>query len=279
MRDFRFNLEGVALTKSEEKIVNYIYNHLAMIPYLSIDKISKELNISAATFSRFVRHIGYADLKDLKASIIDHENMATPAVKLKHTLLMSEGNTITELFKRQENYLARTVENLSEEDVHKAVQVFSEKQNIYLFGKGAASGLVELLAFRLNRFQKNAIMLPSSGSELFEKMISIKKDDLIVLFGFYRMPAEARVVLKHARTIGCETILFTDMLYSDEEQRADINLFVYRGELREYHSMTAVTALIDTLVIMTAQLLGDESVQKLADLYQLKEKYSAVIPR
>ncbi len=279
MGDFRFYLDGRTLTKSEEKIVNYIYQHLSIIPFLSIGKIAEELNISVATLSRFVRHMGYESLKDLKVAIMEHENVTTPAGKLQKTLSMADANTAVQLLKRQEACLAQTRENLSEPDVKKAVAAIRDAETVYFLGKGVSRGLVELFSFRLCRFQKRTVTLPPSGSELFERLVDVKQNDLVILFGFYKMPVEARVTLEQAREVGCKTLLFTDRLYSDEEQRGDINLYVYRGELREYHSMAAAVALIDTLVVLTARELEGEPVQSLSDLYQLKEKYADIIPR
>ena len=58
-----------------------------------------------------------------------------------------------------------------------------------------------------------------------------------------------------------------------EPDRADMNLFVYRGEAKEYHSMTAPAALIDALVVAVSEKLGDEAVQRLSNLHRLKKAY------
>ena len=47
-----------------------------------------------------------------------------------------------------------------------------------------------------------------------------------------------------------------------------LNLFVYRGETKEYHSMTAPAALIDALVVAVSEKLGDEAVQRLSNLHR-----------
>ena len=56
-------------------------------------------------------------------------------------------------------------------------------------------------------------------------------------------------------------------------ERADMNLFVYRGEAKEYHSMTAPAALVDALVVAVSEKLGDEAVQRLSNLHRLKKAY------
>lgn len=279
MSNFRFNTNELTFTKSETKIINYIYEHLSMIPYLSIIQISNELNISIATISRFVRHTGYESYKDLKAAIMEHENVSTPAIKLQKTLLNSNSTTISKLIKLQEKYLEKTIEKLSEDDLNSSVYHILNSENIYLFGKGSSVGLAELCAFRLKRFNKNTFLFSSGGSTIFEDLVNIRKGDLIILFGFYKMPVETKVIITHAKEIGCNTILFTDQLYLESYLKGNINFYVYRGEINEYHSMTAPTALIDAIVIMVAKKFEEDSVENLSKLYRLKEKYKNQIPR
>lgn len=279
MSDFRFNTDNLVLTKSEEKIINYIYENLSMIPFLSIVQISEELDISIATLSRFVRHVGYENYKDLKSAIIEHEKSPTPASKLQKTLSQKSSTDIRSLLKIQEEYLNKTSENISEQDVYKSIDYILNSENIYLFGKGASKGLAELLSFRLKRFNKKVFLFNSGGSTIFEDLAHINKKDLIIIFGFHKTPIEAKVILEYSKESRCKTILFTDQLYLEENLKGNVNFYVYRGEVKEYHSMAAPTALIDSLIILLAKKLEQESVDNLSKLYKLKEKYKNEIPR
>lgn len=278
MTSFRFKLDGIEITKSEEKIINYIYQNISIIPVLSIGELSKELDMSVATLSRFVRHIGYENYKELKTAIIEYERIATPAGKLQSALSETDIMTPSRLLMRQESYLIKTREHLTDSEINNAVQAILKARKVYFFGKGASFGLAQLFAFRLSRFQKSAVILKSGGSELFEDLIHIQRNDLVIIFGFQKMPVEAKVLLEHKKETGYNTILFTDKLYLDPEIQGDINLYVYRGEDNEYHSMTVPTAVIDTIVLLTSKALKNKSIQSLSDLYLLKEKYSSKIP-
>lgn len=278
MSPFQFNTEGISLTKSEQKIIDHVYKHIPHIPFLSITELSKQLNISVATLSRFVNHLGYQNYKGLKNSIVAADTIS-PADKLNNTLNNDDFASFSGLLSKQITYLIKTQQNLSTQAVDLAVETIVKTDTIYIFGKGAASGLAKLLAFRLNRFSKKIFILPPSGSELFEQLANIRKGDLIILFGFNKMPVEAKILLAHRKEIGYSTLLFTDTLYCSEETTGDINLFVYRGEPEHYHSMVAPTALIDTLVLQIAKALKQESIESLNKLYQLKEKYGKKILR
>ena len=90
---------------------------------------------------------------------------------------------------------------------------------------------------RLRRIGIDVCRISSSGSELLENLTLMSAEDLVVLFGFSKVSVEGSVILNHQKRAGYQTLLFTSRTYHDEKHRADINLFVYRGEENEYHSI------------------------------------------
>lgn len=67
---------------------------------------------------------------------------------------------------------------------------------------------------------------------------------------------------------------FTSRLVLPEEEKADINLYVYRGESKEYHSMTSATAVVDALVVAVTEQLGAQGAKRLQRLHHLKKAYT-----
>lgn len=278
MSDFRFQLDGVTLTQTDEKIIDFIYQNIALVPYLTIAQCAKELGVSIATLSRFVRHVGFSNYKELRSAIISHENILTPAQKLHETLLNNDITSCKSLLQMQQDYIDKTIENLSESDIQRAVGMLRDASVIHIFGKGASAGPAELLSFRIKCFQKRTMRIHSSGSELFEDLAGIQHGELIFIFAFHKISVEARVVIDHAKKMGIPTILVTDRLYTEQDTRADVNLYVYRGGCSEFHSMTALVALIDSLVILIAKSLEEKADNAPADRHELRERYANQIP-
>lgn len=279
MPSFQFPQEGITYTKAELKIVNYIYQNLSSVLFLSIGQLSERLGVSEATISRFVRHVGYQDFKDLKAAIAMHMGQETPAEKMAETLSQKGVSQLESLLRTQQFCIEKTLENLDAKEVSKAVDVLVGAKQIYIHAKGATKGLAELMSFRLKRFGKRVNIIMPGGSEIFEELIHIEKEDLVVLFSFQKTSKEAQVILNHAKEAECQTLLFSSRLIDAEQKRADINLFAYRGEAKAYHSMAVPTALIDALIVMCAARLEEATVEKLDGLHGLKEKYITEIPR
>lgn len=262
------------LTKNEKKLIDYIYQNIQQFPFMSIKEIADKTNISQATISRLPKHLGYQSLKEMKQNIaLD----ISPANKITST--MTKEDTRFNYLNLQKDYLDKTIEYLDLNELKQVIEQFVKAENIYLLAKGATLCLAELLAFRLRRFKKKVVILPSSGSELFEELPMITNLDFVVIFNFLKTSVEAKIVLEYCKKIGCKTMLMTSRLIDDEQKRADFNLYVYRGKDNEYHSMTVPIALIDALVIEIAKAGGKEYTKAVEDIYELKEKYKIKIQR
>ena len=54
-----------------------------------------------------------------------------------------------------------------------------------------------------------------------------------------------------------------------------MNLYVYRGEKKEYHSMTAAVAVVDALVLALSERSKETIAASLIRVQKLKEHYGA----
>ena len=145
---------------------------------------------------------------------------------------------------------------------------------MYIHAKSASASVGKLLFFRLRRLGIPVVLLPSGGSELLEGLAQVQADDLVIFFAFSKTSWEGRTILGCCREVGCKTLCFTSRLVVPEEDTADLELYVYRGEASEYHSMTAAVALVDALTVAVTEQLGADGAMRLQRLHQLKKAYA-----
>ena len=279
MDSFLFPYDGAEFTKTELQIRDYIYQNLFSIPLISIEELAARLHISTATISRFAKHCGCADYKSLRNLIASHTQYVTPSTKIHQTLSQESTNNSVSFLLYQKECIDKTAMHTLETTMQLTASAILKAKNVYVYGKGVANCLVSLLRFRLIRLGKNVIELPVGSSELFEYLVHTSSEDLVIIFGFQRIPLEGRVLLKHAKIAHYKTLLISSQLYGENESPADFTLYVYRGNNKEYHSLSSSVALIDALIVSVAQQIGDQTLQGLADLYELKEYYKKEIPR
>lgn len=267
---------GVAYTQAEHAIIDFISANPTEFLVMPIQQLAARLGVSDATVSRFARHAGFRDFKELKGAVAS--STLGPAEKIAASI---EGGTssATAFLKAQQGYLDVTAQRLDAAAFEHAARALAETELVLVHGKGAARACAELLRFRLSRFGKRVEMLPAGGSELFEGLVHARRGSVLVTFGFSRMPAESRIAIEHARAVGATSVLFTSRALREAGTRADIELVAYRGEPLEYHSMTSAIALVDALVVAVAAHLDGAATDELERLRMLKRHYESTLPR
>lgn len=259
------------LTRAEQKILDYINTNTDSFLFSSIGQLAQRLGLSDATVSRFARHVGCADFKELKSLVV--EQAAGPAAKMAGTLSQDGGFSPAAWLERQQLYLQKTAQQLDQAEFDRAVEAVVSARRVFLHGKNASSSLANMLAFRLRRLGLPVSLLPSGGSELLEGLLQAGEQDLVVMFSFSKLSREGRIILEHSHTAGYRTLAFVSRTCVPPEERANISLFAYRGEEKEYHSMAAPTALLDVLTVAVTSRLGARGTESLEQLHRLKTNY------
>ena len=77
--------------------------------------------------------------------------------------------------------LRQTNESVSRADFQAAVQAILKARRIYVLGVRSASALSHFMGYYLNYMFGNVHIVPTSGtSEMFEKIVGMKSDDVVV---------------------------------------------------------------------------------------------------
>lgn len=260
-------------TKADLKLIEYIEMNTEKFLFMSISQLSESTGMSEATISRFARHMGYQDYKELRNGIIKQKTQNGAAGKLAGTLLKDEGFDSYKWFSYQQECLQKTAENIEPEVFSDAVSMVQKAQRIYIHAKNASAAAGQLLFFRLRRLGLDVSVIPSGGSEVMEGIAHAKKGDLVILFSFSKLSKEGSVILDYSHKAGYQTLSFTSRKFIQKEQQADLNLYVYRGEEMEYHSMCTAIAMIDALVLALAEKMQTLSSERLFQIQELKRKY------
>lgn len=261
------------LTKSEKKIDDFIENSSEEFLFMTIGEMAGILEVSEATISRYARHMGYRDFKEMKAEVLKKHAGKGAARKLAGTLVKTQGFDMDGWLRQQQECLERTREGLDREEFEKGKDVIKNARHIYIHGKNASAAMAELLFFRLRRLGIPVFLIPSGGSEVLEGLVHATKEDVVILFSFSKLSEEGRMILAYEKEAGYRTVAFTGRAYVPPEERADINLYVYRGEEDEYHSMTSAAAVEEALVITLTEEMGSQSAERLVRLQKLKKDY------
>jgi len=278
MSTFQFEIPIEQMSKSQQKIADFIVKHAERIPFYTEEDIALGAGVSISTVSRFWQTVGYANLKAFKKQLQEVQ-LAPPAVKIQQVLDHANSNIAAQMFDAAASHIAETKERLLADEYELAVKAMSGAQHIYVHAPGSAACLGQLLQFRLNRIGIVVQLLAESGHALHEKLVHAGAHDVVLSFGFVRKSPELSVILDQAQHAGYTTILITDLLIAEMIDRSDIVLHVDRGEREAFHSLVAPMVLVDSLSISITGERGDDAMHKLQQLHHLRKQYSSILPK
>ncbi len=266
------------LSKSDHKIFSYLLEHENELPVITTEELSEKLGISPATISRFWGKIGFSNLKEFKKTVFQSQE-TTPYSRISASLSRweAEGISPERLTEHIVLCMQKSFSVTAPEQFDRAAEMVLEAKNIYLYAPDSSEGLECVIRYRLQRLGIRTFHLPS-GSQIYDSMVNLDRDDLIILFGYSRILAEEKILLAHSRETGCRTILFTDLMAAPELDSASLVLYCSRGEKNGYHSMTVPMMLTDLLIMKIYQRAGT-SREKAKKLEKLREKYKGLIRR
>ena len=78
MNDFFSSKAPSEFTKTERRIMNYILENPADFIHMSIGEAARRVGTSEPTISRFARHCGYSDFKELKTALLERQEEILP---------------------------------------------------------------------------------------------------------------------------------------------------------------------------------------------------------
>lgn len=255
------------------------FTKLDDIPYMVEEDLAKACQVSISTVSRFWAEIGAQSLKDFRQRVKD-EVLISPARKLQSAFDKwgpSSGAETSLL--AGADYLQQSAERLEQAEFDRAVSMLTSGGKVYLYGPGSAESLSVLMDFRLTRFGVQVRRLDRGGHELFDNLIHIAIQDVIVIFGYVTESPEIKVLFDFAAERGCKTLLITDLVVSDMLDKADVSIYTARGELWEFHSMVAPIAMIEALVVAVGKLREQEALANGEELHQLRRRYEKWLPK
>ncbi|WP_175413009.1 MurR/RpiR family transcriptional regulator [Clostridium sp. AWRP] len=266
------------LTPSEVIIVDYLLKNKKDILYVTSTDIAKQLGISHSTLSRFWNKIGYENIKAFKQALKKESN-TTPASKLKNTIskLENSDNSMKEIILRDIYTIEKTLEHITSSQINNAANLILAKKKRYIYAPDVSMGIAEILKYRLKRFGIEFFSI-QGGSSIYEDLINISKEDLVLLFSYSKILPESSILLDYKKKVNYSLITFTDLLVSPINDISNITLYNYRGDPTEYHSAISSISIIDCLILKIA-LCADDYMRKMDKLNDVRNMYSNYIKR
>lgn len=214
------------LSETEKRVGDFVLQNIGDVAHLSVREIASMSNTSGATVSRFVRHVGYDSLADLRLAI---------AAEQSGEIGGEEGNTVNEvslddipasisyILENKIQELRATASLLDEKKIRKAVNLLLSSDNVLFAAVGNSIPVCSNLAFRLGQIGIRS-NCPLNTESMILGSLSLRRNDLLVIVSSSGYSHRLETIVDNAEDSGTPIIMVTANPASVLAKRADIVL-------------------------------------------------------
>lgn len=269
------------LSKGHKRIAEYILNHYDKAAFMTAAKLGSTVGISESTVVRFATELGFDGYPSLQSALQEHmRNKLTSVQRIEATSdRIGSDNVFEKVLNLDIEKIRRTIEEGSRSDFNGAVDTIAKAKNIYIIGSRSASALAVFLDYYLNLMFENVKLIQSTSiSEMFEKIMRIGKNDVVIGISFPRYSKMTVKAFDYASSRGASVVAITDSEASPLAENAN-HLLLARSDMASFvDSLVAPLSVINALIVALGIKKRDEVshnfevLENIWDEYQVYEK-------
>ena len=255
------------LSKGQKLIAEYILKHYDKAAFMTASKLGISVGVSESTVVRFAIELGYSGYPKLQRALQELiKNKLTTVQRLElSNNFVSEENALKGVLKSDIENIRITLEKISNETFENVVNSIFNAKKIYIIGLRSSTALAEFFGFYLNLILDNVNVVGYGISDIFEQIINISEDDLVIGIGFPRYAIRTIDALSYAQDKGTKVVAITDSLLSPLATKADYTLIAQSNMASFVDSLVAPLSVINALIVA----VGLREKEKIAQLLMI----------
>lgn len=257
------------LSKGQKLIAEYILNNYDKAAFMTAAKLGASVGVSESTVVRFAIELGfngYPTLQKALQELIKNKLTTVQRLELSNEYI-SEENALKGVLKADIDNIRATLEKINHKTFEDVVNSIFKAKKIYIIGLRSSSALSEFLGFYLNIILDNVRVVSSGMSDVFEQMINLNEDDLVIGIGFPRYAMKTINILSFAKSRNAKVVAITDSLLSPLASKADYTLIAQSNMASFVDSLVAPLSIINALIVA----VGMHEKDKISDTFNTLE--------
>ena len=241
-----------SLSKGQKILATYITDNYDKAVFLTEAKMGQVVGVSESTVVRFATHLGYKGYPEFQKALEEMvRNKLNSIQRMEVTYgRISQSHILETVLQSDQEKIKDTLEHIDEHAFELAVDTIIKAKHIYIVGIRSCAPLASFLGFYLNlMFDDVRLLTTNSSSELFEQMVRIDKDDVIIGISFPRYSMRTLKALEFANNRSAKVITITDSIHSPMNLYSSCNLIADSDMASIVDSLVAPLSVINALVV------------------------------
>lgn len=264
-------------SKGQRLLARYITEAYDKAAFMTASCLGKTVGVSESTVVRFATELGYDGYPCMQKAMQEMVlNRLTSVQRIEVTSdRIGNQDVVSMVLQSDADKLRQTAEILDRKEFASAVKAILEANRIYILGARSAAPLANFLGYYLKFMFSNVHVVTVSGcSEMFERVIDINADDVVVAFSFPRYSAATAKGAQYCRTTGAKVIGITDSRLSPLGEHCDHVLLAKSDMVSLVDSLVAPLSVINALLVALASGREQSLAKTFDTLEQVWEEYN-----
>ena len=268
-------------SKGQKLIAHFILESYDKAAFMTASRLGKTVKVSESTVVRFAAELGYDGYPAMQKALQEMiRSKLTSIQRIEVTNdRIGDHNILSMVMQSDIEKIRLTLEETDQTQFQRAVDAIVGARHIYILGVRSAAAIASFLGFYFTLiFQNVTIIHTTSASEVFEQLLHVGPEDVVIGISFPRYSRRTVKAMQFAHDRGAEAIAITDSAASPLAPYSSITLLAKSDMASFVDSLVAPLSLVNALIVAIGRKKNDdlsrtfESLERIWDEYEVYEK-------
>ena len=243
---------------------------------MTASKLGKTVNVSESTVVRFAIELGYEGYPEFQKAlqeIVRTRLTSFQRIEVTNNLI-GNSDVLTKVLLADSDKIKQTLETIDRDAFNAAVDNIVSAKTIYILGFRSSSYLAGFLSHSLRMiFDNVSFVQTTSGSEMFEQIMSIGAEDVMIAISFPRYSKRIIRAVDFAKHAGADVITLTDAETSPIAPQAS-QLLIAKSDMASFvDSLVAPLSIVNAIIVAVSLKKQEEVSLRLRQLEKIWDEY------
>ena len=270
-----------SFSKGQKLIANFILSSYDKAAFMTACKLGKTVNVSESTVVRFAAELGYDGYPSMQKALqemIRNKLTSIQRIEVSNNRI-GDQDIMSMVMQSDIEKIRLTLEETDRSSFSRAVEAISSARRIYILGVRSASALANFMSFYFTFIFDNVVHVDTTSiSEVFEQVMRIGPDDVLIGLSFPRYSKRTVKAMQYAKKQGATVIAITDSDVSPLANIADVSLFAKSDMASFVDSLVAPLSLVNALIVAVSRVKNDQLEATFGKLENIWAEYEVYEP-
>ena len=263
-------------SKGQRRIADYITRNYDKAAYMTASRLGSLVDVSESTVVRFAIELGFDGYPDMQRAMQEFvRTRLTSFQRIEVTNnLIGDSDILEKVLSSDIDKIKHTCDHIDRDSFNDAVNAIINAKRIYIVGVRSSSTLAGFLDYNFKMiFDDVRLVQNPSGSEIFEQIMNINKDDVLIAISFPRYSTRIINAVEFAKNAGANIIALTDTEKSPIAAGADQLVLAQSDMVSFVDSLVAPLSILNAIIVAVAKKKQDEVTDRLRRLEEIWDEY------